>query len=663
MDPLPPLPDGAASVDEIPAQSSGLPPLPEGAVSADSIDVPPMPLSGPIGANKVPVDAVPDALQGQGTNAMAHQVVQKVLGPNPIGDTVTNVAKHAKNDTWGLGKAMLTPPQNFGESVANTVAPGALQIYRAGIEPSIQPAQQAVSEFEAGNPDWQKQALNAVPIAGPAVHQFSDEYEKEGLLPALAGAGVDYLTGKAIGAGVKAVSGPGTMVPGQNYTQGQHASLSGVLARGSTADKGFFPKDVATNIGSATRQAAADNPAIHDAIMNGTPEESLAGTQALLQKVRQGIDTQHAQALAPVKNTPINPQPIQDAVNFPKTLQGFAPDDAAAIADLKGRLGNIRTLGGLNDLRMYLNTELSSEFPKNAVAAGRSGAVTSAMRDALSATRNMYYDELENATGQDFSGLKRQEGSVLSAEEALQNASPRLAAKQAIAEQPMSPRATLAEALQGAHTVSGSPIAGTARLVAQKVLGQMPMTPVQEGIQKFFNGAEKLPPSSAPPPRPAGMVNVPSAGARQVVQQVQLPAPASVAPNYVPPARVAAPASVQQLSTGTAAGNWGTPPALTSGVGNPEFVTPAASYPPLNPATAVTNVNAARPLVRPIARPVEPSAPTINVSPEGQATVQRALPPPETHAFSQKGWQVAHPNGNLKTAVKQAQAKGYRIID
>jgi hypothetical protein len=57
----------------------------------------------------------------------------------------------------------------------------------------------------------------------------------------------------------------------------------------------------------------------------------------------------------------------------------------------------------------------------------------------------------------------------------------------------------------------------------------------------------------------------------------------------------------------------------------------------LNEPTAVANVNAGK------QRP--------------------ALPPTETHAFSQEAWQKAHPNGNLRTAVKQAKAKGYRVID
>jgi hypothetical protein len=87
---------------------------------------------------------------------------------------------------------------------------------------------------------------------------------------------------------------------------------------------------------------------------------------------------------------------------------------------------------------------------------------------------------------------------------------------------------------------------------------------------------------------------------------------------------------------------------------------PAPSYPPLNEPTAQLNVNAGTP------RPAQEEIPqrTIQVNPQGQAAIQRpALPAPETHAFSQKAWQAQHPNGNLKTAIKQATAKGYRVVD
>lgn len=633
-------------------------------------DTPPAPLSGSIsGAGSVPV---PSGLQGSGSDATVTGLKQALLGPNPIGNTVANAGKHLFNDTVGTAKTMLQPPQNTGESVAQAAMPGGLQLYRAAIQPSLQPAKDAYQAVQQGRyGDAANSAMDAIPVVGPYARNFENEVGSQGLLPAMAGAAVDYGTGKAIGGVITKAVTPGTMTPGENFTNGQHASMSGVLARGSTSDKGFFPKQVTTDIGSSVRQAAADNPAIHDTIMHGAPEESLAGTQALLQKVRQGIDEQHNQALTPVQNTPINPQQVQSAVRFPSSLKDFAPEDAAAIADLRTRLGSIKTLGGLNDLRQYLNTELSNQFKMNKVAAGNSGAVTSAMQDALKAARNMYYDELQKATGTDFSGLKRQEGSVLSAEEALQNAAPKLAAKQAIAEQPMSTKATIGEALQGAHTVSGSPVAGTARLIARKVFGQTPMTPVQEGLQSFFEGADRLQPTPARPTaqyvQPGQTTALVPAGPRPAQQKppAQLAAANGPAPAYVPRAQVGGRPNLQ-LAAPPTPGRVIPLPAqasqqlLGSGTGGPDFVNPSASYPPLNESTAVTNVNAGTP------RPAQEEIPqrTIQVNPQGQAAIQRpALPPPATHAFSQKGWQSAHPNGNLKTAIKQAQAKGYRIVE
>lgn len=99
---------------------------------------------------------------------------------------------------------------------------------------------------------------------------------------------------------------------------------------------------------------------------------------------------------------------------------------------------------------------------------------------------------------------------------------------------------------------------------------------------------------------------------------------------------------------------------LGSGEGNPEFVTPSTSYPPLNQATAQTSVNAGTP--RPLQEEITDR--TINVSPQGQAAIQRpALPPPETHAFDAQKWQAAHPSGNVAGAVSRARKSGYKIVN
>jgi hypothetical protein len=624
-------------------------------------------------ARWVSMDQVGDAQKAGGKlipygSQSSEQIVQDQTGihpfQNPVAQAVAGGLRAAASPitgAYGAVKAAFSSPTSDEENAAQEAGgPMGLLADRAVIQPAQRAYQTAKGLYQQGHPLLAAGAmLGATPVLGPAGQGMGQRAAAgdipgavtEGLGTALMPAAMERAAPMVQKLpGVRGIVQNRTPVPGENFTPQQHASFAGVLARGSGAGKGYFPKDVATDIGSAARQAAADNPALNPATAE-TPEDSLARTQAVLQKVREGVDQKHAQALAPVANTPINPKPIQDAVSFPKSLQGFAPEDAAAVQDLKARLGNVTTLGGLNDLRQYLNTELASQFKMNTVAAGNSGAVTSAMQDALKATRNMYYDELQKASGQDFQGAKRMESSVLKAEEALGNAAPGMAARQAIAEQPRSIRGHAADIVQGAHTLKGGPVAGATQFIASKVLGETPMTPVQEGLKSFFGN---LPPASPPQIVPAGG-GVP----RLLPAQPRLVAPAPqqlnapAAPPYVGRPQILSPAR-PSLAPPPA------PPMLEAGTGNPEFVTPPSSYPPLNEPTAQTSVNAGTP------RPTQEEVPqrTIQVSPEGQAAIQRpALPAPESHAFSQKAWQAAHPNGNLKTAIKQAQARGYRVVE
>jgi hypothetical protein len=610
---------------------------------------------------------------GSGGLQPAPTLSDRITGQDPVGDILDVAGSHLKNAVVGPYRAVTAPPQGTAENIANMAMPGGLPLYRSFVEPSVNSLGEAASDFSQGHyGDAANAALDAVPVVGPWAKQIQDDTAKHGAIAGLVGMGTDLLASKAIGAGLGAASDftqnrqpvgqlahVNSGLPGadENFTPQQHASLSGVLARGTGAGKGYFPKDVASSIGSALRQTAADNPSIASAIASGSPEDSLAGTQALLGKMREGIDGRHQQALQPVANTPIDPTPIQDAVTFPQSLSNFAPEDAAAVNDLKARLGSVRTLGGLNDLRMYLNQQLASQFRQNPVAAGNSGALTSAMQDALKATRDQYYQELENATGQNFQGAKRMESGVLSAEEALGNAAPGLAAKQAIAEQPRSVRGNVANAIQGANGLKSGPVAGVTQFVAGKILGETPMTPIQEGLRNFVSNL----PARTPVPQAIGPrfsqgptttnPRIPVAPA-QLPPQTEGQVPPAEAPQsllerladsygvegansfpqpYREPAAAATPISDRGTiivgSDGVAQrGPAGLLPAYTgvrqlgAGAGNPEFVVPPATPPPsFNPATARTNIYAGRP------RPVVPPAPprTVTVSPEGTAVVQR----------------------------------------
>jgi hypothetical protein len=469
-------------------------------------------------------------------------------------------------------------------------------------------------------------------------------------------------------------------VEGENYTQGQHKALSGVLARGTGMGKDYFPKDVAQAVGTPLRQAAADNPTIVKAIRSGAPEDALAATQNLLEKAQDVIDKQHQAALQPVANAPFNMKPVQDAVSFPKSLEGFSPEDAAAIADLKQRLGNVNTLDGANNLRMYLNRELAPSFRKNAIAAGRSGAVDSAMSDALSKLRTEYYDQLEKASGQDFSAAKRTESSILKAQEALGNAAPQLASKEALIQEPKGIKATVADALTGARTLRGGPISGTAQLIAEKGLGETPLGQVQAGLQRFFS---KLPdPTPAPTPAPGF-----SAAARKMLPNPQLRLPADVPANAEvgPAGQPQPPATPPQTPPGFSVSPDGTarpgaPPVATPAIITPEpdaapLQLPAQAgpegqgvpppspptAPPLNQATAAQSTRAPLP---PNPQPTPPGR-TV-VTPEGTAIPQRLqlpAPSPATHEWSKSAWQAANPKRDLSKATAHAKALGYKVVD
>jgi hypothetical protein len=117
---------------------------------------------------------------------------------------------------------------------------------------------------------------------------------------------------------------------------------------------------------------------------------------------------------------------------------------------------------------------------------------------------------------------------------------------------------------------NGGPIAGTAKLVAKKVLGEMPMTPVQEGVQHFF---KDLPQPT--PPRPVSpevrLAGSPCSLRERAPSRLgghNYPPRRRLRPHMFPALRLQPPPAPLQLSTGTAAGNWGIPPALPAGTGN-----------------------------------------------------------------------------------------------
>lgn len=462
-----------------------------------------------------------------------------------------------------------------------------------------------------------------------------------------AGAITGHLLGGLSDAGGKAF-GTKPPVAGQNYTPEHHQALSAVLARGTGMGKDFIAPDVATDIASPLRQAAADDPALVDAINKGEPKDALGATQKLLDGAKKQIDYLHAKALNPVAGTPVDMTPVQQAI--PKARAFHPAADAAQLEDLRTRAGKVKTLGDLNDFRQYLNGENAQSFRQSAIAAGRGSVADEAYQNANTAARNHYYDQLEQATGLDFKGMKRTESSIMKAQEAMQNVTPSLVNKDALAHEAKGPLATAGDMIDTATRAGhGLPFVG---YLAEKLRGT-PLQQVQTGMQRaltdlpapsayrgpltsrYGQPPKSLPanvPGNAPygaPSQAGGSTGpaVPATAAAAPPAQPRLPATAGPEGQGVPPGRVITVQGTTQPPHGTIP----LPPRagqlqLGSGADNPEFVRPPASPPgPVNPATAQTNVNAGAP------RPAQPIIPqrTFNVGPDGQVIQERpALPKP-----------------------------------
>lgn len=656
----------------------------------------------------VPMDQVGAATQAGGKlvpygSQSSEQVVQDQTGIHPDSNPVTSGIEGIGRaiagpitGLYGMAKSAFAPPTNDEENAAQGAGgPMGLLADRALVQPARQALNTAKGLYNSGHPIAAAGAtLGALPVLGP-MGQASGQRAAAGDITGAVTEGVTnafmpkILKEAAPLAqqlpGIKQVVQNRQVVPGENYTPTQHKAFSAVLARGTGMGKDFIAPDVASDIASPVRQAAADNPSLAQAVHNGKPKDALGASQAILQKAKETIDQQHQMALQPVASTPVDMQPVIDSVPDPKSFHDAT--EIKALQELKDRAGKVQTLGDLNDFRQYLGNENSPAFRASAVAAGRGSVADKALQATDSAVRNHYYDQLEQATGLDFQGLKRTESGILKAQEALQNVSPSLVNKDVLSHENTGVLGTAANVIDTATRAGhGLPFVGYA---AEKLRGT-PLDQVQTGMQRFlsdlprpstyqgpltsqFGQTPRSLPASVPGNAPYG-ANPTQTGVGPVQPATitpaptatpQLPAQAGPAGVGIPPGRnLVAPITVIPPRGSIPLPSRFGQPLLGAGEGNPQFVTPRASPPPaFNSATAQTSVNAGRPMVRPIDRPVEPSSPQIIVSPKGQATVQRALPPPATHAFSQKAWQKAHPNGNLKTAIKQAQAKGYKVVE
>ena len=361
-------------------------------------------------------------------------------------------------------------------------------------------------------------AINAIPFVGPAMQRMDAETPPSAPGRSYMGQVLDAATpgniGTAVGTsaqiaplalgaadnvapGRPTVGGSPPPIPGQNYTPTQLKAHAGLISRSTGLGDNFIPQQAAADTGSIIRQTAANNPAIAKvAVKGGSTPVNIAAFQNILQKANTALEAPHAATIAQYADAPADLSSVQSAVtsSLPKTLAGVAPEDVSALQQLSDRLGTVKTMGGFNDLRRWLNNEASSSYIKDSISANRSSTVNGAYRTAADAARNAYFDQLQNHSGIDFQPIKSQQSALMSQQEGLAGVAQKLSSQQAIADEPKSLQQVLSDALTGGRALKAGPVAGTAQLVSEKVLRRTPLTQPNYLIRKTL--------SDLPPPTP-----------------------------------------------------------------------------------------------------------------------------------------------------------------
>lgn len=469
--------------------------------------------------------------------AAPQTALQRILGDHPIMGPIQTAIDHITSAAKSLPELVM--PQNPVEAVAGPAATA----YKMLVRPSISAVLQARAQSAAGNrglntadpydaqgnyqPTGLSSLEDAVPIAGPWARSIENDAHKRGVLSALTGLATNVGLGEATGGVFRKVAGP-SVVPGQNYTAPQLAAHTGILGRMNGLGDNFIPQDAAASTGSVVRQAAADNPAIADAATQaGDKTANIAALQNILQKANSALEVPHAATLAQYASTPADVSGVQAAMKsaLPQSLAGVAPEDTAALQEMSQRLGTVKDLGGLNDLRQWLNNEASAGYKQDGIAAARGTATKAGIRSAADAARNAYYDQMQQASGIDFQPIKAQQSALLSQQEGAAKLGQTLSAQQAVADEPKNLASRAAEVVTGGRALKAGPIAGAGQLIAEKVFGQKPLTQPNYLIRKFLSDLPDPTPQAAPPPIPSNApqlpANVPQSGV--AVPQVTLP--------------------------------------------------------------------------------------------------------------------------------------------
>jgi hypothetical protein len=415
-----------------------------------------------------------------------------VAGAGPNG--VPQLAAHPQTPAM---QSSLLAPSTYGKAISDTVSglakplahiPSQIGSYGGFVDPSKQggPIQSIVN-----NPDKGAGVADALVQSGAAL-ALGKAFEAAPRVANAASSKASDFLGK-------------TPVQGQNYTNGHAASFEGAIAPATAMGKNFIPQNITSEALSPIRTTASrmaqgtpvERGIVKAATSTSTPPlEQLGAYQSIVKTALGDLEAQHAPALAQSSDIPVDTSGIVKELRS-KISPTMAPADRAAIQELMERTQNAKTIGDLNTFRQELNTSTSSIYRKNSVQAGSAPLGAQIEDDLAGWVRNAYYDELGNATGTDFSPLKRQEANLINVQESLENQQTPLAKAQATFNAPT----TVRQKAGNFANIFKDPKAG----VTQTILREAPAAKTAFLLRRSLTNLPEFFPEVAP-------VNSPQAG-------------------------------------------------------------------------------------------------------------------------------------------------------
>lgn len=435
-------------------------------------------------ASTDPSGRTPTGAPAQGdTRNAAQRWLDNLTTPNPRKEewqspVTTGIDRFAQ----GVAESvipMISHPLDTAKGIANSVGQAAAQ--------------------SGGNPIGMGMAM-AEPIAQSAAQDFAQNGPAKAIPhmigQAVGGAATGELTGAALRPALSAIASkiPSTGVfsgkppiSGENFTPSQLRSHAAIIAEGNAGgNPGFIPQNLAKQTGSIIRDTAAQSPSDVTAINGSDPVAAVQAHKQILRNAQAQIDASHDAVLQQVKNVPVNTSVIrQSIIPTAAQLQGIDPADLSAIQGLKDRAANVTTLEGLNEFRKYMNVE-DTTLRGNPTYA-KSVGTPQLVHDMANSTRAAYYDALEKATGQDFTGLKKMEGGLIQQQGALQAATPRLTGAEAKATAPFDIRNFAGDTIEAAPQLIKGSVLGPAASKAAELLRGTKLGQLQRQLQNFYS--------------------------------------------------------------------------------------------------------------------------------------------------------------------------------